>query len=229
MDPTLKIWDYFQSETPGIFEGNYTRVRFLVSHFKKGDRVLNIGAGNGRLEDLCLGRGIDAYSLDPSEKTIVMLREKLGLGEKAAVGCSQSIPFGDGYFDGVVMTEVIEHMTREAMEQTFAEVKRVLKPGGLFLGTIPSDEDLSVDLVVCPKCGERFNKWGHQQTFTIEKFRGELSRHFTVLTVKNKFFIPWNILNWKGKIDSAVKYFMFKAGILGKRWLNMYFLCSKPV
>lgn len=229
MDPALKIWDYLQSETPEIFEGNYTRIKFLVSHFKKGDRVLNIGTGNGWLEDICLKRGIDAYALDPSEKTILMLRQKLGLGEKAAVGYAKSIPFGDGFFDGVVMTEVIEHLPRETMEQTYTEVKRVLRPGRMFLGTVPNDEDLGADMVICPKCGEKFSRWGHQQTFTIEKFTEQLSPYFTVRKMEHKFFIPWNMLNWKGKVDSAIKYLVFKAGFLDRRRLNIFFLCSKPV
>lgn len=227
MSTAPNIWDYFQTEDLASFEGNYNRVRFLASHFNAGARVLNIGIGNGRLEDLCLKRGVDVYALDPSEKSIQLLRERLQLGPKIVAGYSQEIPFADAFFDGVVMTEVIEHLDHATMEKTFSEVKRVLKPGGVFLGTIPSNEDLRADLVVCPKCGDKFNKWGHLQTFTTEGFREELGKLFTVLEIKNKLFTPWNILNWKGKIEGAVKYFMFQAGLLGERWQNIFFLCKK--
>jgi len=227
MPTSPNIWDYFQTEDLASFEGNYNRVRFLASHFNPGARVLNIGIGNGRFEELCLKRGVDVYALDPSEKSVALLRERLQLGSKLVAGYSEAIPFADSFFDGVVMTEVIEHLSRETMEKTLEEVKRVLKPGGLFLGTIPSNENLRADLAVCPKCGEKFNKWGHQQTFTIEGFRQELGRLFSVLEIGNKLFTPWNILNWKGKAEGAVKYLMFKLGILGERWQNIFFLCKK--
>lgn len=222
------IWDYFQTENISSFDGNYNRVNFLASHFKKGERVLNIGIGNGRFEELCLARGVEVYSLDPSEKSIALLRERLKLGDRAAAGYSQEIPFQADLFDGVVMTEVIEHLSRETMLKTFPEVRRVLKPGGVFLGTIPTNEDLNADVVVCPKCGDKFNKWGHLQTFTVESFSADLSGLFQVLKVENRLFTPWNILNWKGKAEGAVKYLMFKLGILGYRWQNMFFLCRKP-
>jgi ubiquinone/menaquinone biosynthesis C-methylase UbiE len=183
--------------------------------------------GNGRFEELCLGRGIDVYTLDPSEKSVQMLRKKLNLGSKAVAGYSQAIPFADSFFDGVVMTEVIEHLSHEIMEKTFSEIKRVLKTGGLFTGTIPNNEDLNADMTICPKCGEKFTKWGHLQTFTVESFRKEVEKTFSVLKVESRLFTPWNILNWHGKIEAVARYCMFRTGTLGERWQNIFFLCKK--
>ncbi len=221
------VWEYFQTETSGIFEGNYSRAKFLVERFPPGGRILNIGVGNGRLEQLALARGLEVYCLDPGEKSIQLLREKLALGDRARVGSSDAIPFGDGYFDGVVMTEVLEHLEPEVMTRTLSEVGRVLKEGGLFAGTIPSNEDLSEQGVVCPKCGDKFHKWGHKQSFTAERFAEVLSAGFRVLRAERRLFTPWNILNWKGKLEAVVKIGLFRTGMLGDRWLSIFFLCEK--
>jgi len=43
----------------------------------------------------------------------------------------------DGSFDIVLMSETLEHLLN--LEATIAEVKRILKPGGTFLITVPYD------------------------------------------------------------------------------------------
>jgi 2-polyprenyl-6-hydroxyphenyl methylase/3-demethylubiquinone-9 3-methyltransferase len=45
------------------------------------------------------------------------------------------LPFPDGTFDAVILSEVLEHVDREA--DSLAEVRRVLKPGGLVIVTVP--------------------------------------------------------------------------------------------
>lgn len=46
-----------------------------------------------------------------------------------------ALPFANGVFDGVVLTEVLEHCTDP--QGAVDEVRRVLKPGGLLLVTSP--------------------------------------------------------------------------------------------
>lgn len=59
----------------------------------------------------------------------------LGPDDEDIRGNLLALPFGDESFDGVVLTEVLEHCTDPA--RALREVYRVLRPGGLLLVTSP--------------------------------------------------------------------------------------------
>lgn len=216
-----KIWDYFQNEDVRSFEGSKSRVHFLVTQFKPQDKILNIGVGGCLFEHIALEKNLDTYSLDPSEKAIKKLQTLLGK-DHAKVGYSQSIPFENDFFDGVVMSEVLEHLDDETLRLSVSEVYRVLKVNGKFVGTVPYCENLSEQIVMCPKCGEKFHRWGHVQRFDDVTMKHLLQNHFSSLGVKPKMFIPWNTLNWKGKVSAVFHYLLFIVNIK-KSGLNLYF------
>jgi len=216
-----KIWDYFQNEEINSFDGSYGRLSFLLKNIKPKIKVLNIGVGGGVLEKIALSKNIDIFSLDPSEKSIEKLQVLIGK-DKAKVGYSQNIPFSSDYFDIVIMSEVLEHLTDEVIVKTLKEVNRVLKKGGRFIGTVPYNENLSEQIVICPKCGEKFHRWGHIQSFDKIKMAKLLERFFSNIVVSPKMFISWNVLNWKGKTSAVLLYFLYLIG-LKKSELNLYF------
>lgn len=56
-------------------------------------------------------------------------RQSAGLeGVEYVVGESENLPFPDEHFDGVLLNEVLEHVSDE--RQTLREIYRVLRPGG---------------------------------------------------------------------------------------------------
>ena len=220
-----KIWDYFQNEKIDSFNGSYGRLSFLLKNIKPGSKVLNIGVGGAILEKIALSKKIDVYSLDPSEKSIEKLQKLIGK-DKAKVGYSQNIPFCSNYFDVVIMSEVLEHLSDEVIEKTLKEVNGVLKKGGRFMDTVPYDENLSEQMVICPKCGEKFHRWGHVQSFDKIKMSKLLEKNFSNVIVSPKMFISWNILNWKGKIATIINYLFYYVGIK-KSGLNLYFEGTK--
>ena len=212
-----KIWDYFQNDdvTTDAFAGARTRYKFLSRHIKPGMRVLNIGVGRGGLEAILLQKGAIVSCLDPSEKSIENLRELLGLGDRAQVGYSQAMPFTDHHFEVVVMSEVIEHLTDEELRATLSEVLRVLESGGRFIGTVPADENLLANQIMCPHCGQTSHRWGHIQTFNRGSLEKILGRCFDQVKLSRHFFGDVHSLNWKGRISSAVKKVMVGMGIAG--------------
>src|SRR6266566_6868919 len=206
------IWDYYQNESPETFDVSRTRINHLIRRLDPRSKVLNIGCGTGIFERAALNRGIDIYSLDPSERSIGHLREALHLGDKAKVGYIQQLPFSDSYFDVVVVSEVLEHLTAAVTKSGLEEIRRVLKPGGRILGTVPSREDFRAQMAVCPSCGKKFHRWGHEQRFDPETMECLLGNHFSGVRVVERPIIPWSILNWKGKYVGMVQTLLWKLG-----------------
>lgn len=224
-----KIWDHFQNEGVDSFSQSQGRLEFLTRRLQPGTRALNIGIGNGALERMAAGKGVDIWCLDPSERAIEGLRQELDLGEKARVGFCQAMPFPDEHFDVVIMSEVLEHLDDGVFEETLAEVKRVLRPGARFIGTVPARENLMNAVVVCPHCGIQFHRWGHKRSFSIATLVTALSKYLLVESASERFFIDWEKVSWWGKIQGLIKKFLSWRGIgtYGTN-RNIFFSAIKP-
>lgn len=222
-----KIWDYFQTEMSESFKGALPRLTFLCKKLKKGQKVLNIGVGDGAFEKLSSASGMEVYCLDPSEKAIKNIKNELKLGDKAKVGYSQSIPFNSGFFDVVVMTEVLEHLPDDTLQQTLIEVNRVLKNDGNFLITVPFDEVLSTNQAICPQCELVFHRWGHEQTFTKERLRALLEeKSFLIKSINIRAFPDWSRRDFGGLIKSIFRYILGRFGV-GISQPNIFLIAIK--
>jgi ubiquinone/menaquinone biosynthesis C-methylase UbiE len=207
------IWDHFQNEGAAAFDGAGPRLEYLVRQLGPGERVLDIGVGSGALEALASRKGVEMWAIDPSERSIAQLREDLGLGDRAQVGYAEEAPFPSNHFDAVVMTEVLEHLDEKTRTATVAEVYRLLKPGGRFLGTVPARERLEVLEVVCPNCSHHFHRWGHQSSFTVESLGAILRERFSVDTIHERFFNEWDSAGVGRRAAGLLKKFLSWRGI----------------
>ncbi|MBS4539353.1 class I SAM-dependent methyltransferase [Clostridium sp. D2Q-11] len=101
-------------------------------------RVLDVGVGRGQFAwimaenfkeyDEIIGIDVNAKILKKAEENLSQFRVKLQLmsGDK--------LEFEDDYFDTVTIAQVLHHIpTKEDISKMFLEMKRVLKPGGLFI------------------------------------------------------------------------------------------------
>jgi SAM-dependent methyltransferase len=211
-----KIWEAFQNDESLV--GSFApekRLEVIAKYIPQGSRVLNIGVGNGYLEKLLDEKGAVVYCLDPSTRSIERIREQLELGERAKIGYSQSIPFSDGLFDFVVMSEVLEHLDDAVLAETLIDVRRVLHDDGHFLGTVPADENLQEGIVVCPGCSERIHRWGHVQSFAQARLFQLFSAHFKDIQIHRRSFVDLPRLNWKGRIVGSLKALQASLGFKG--------------
>jgi len=118
--------------------------RFLAS----GEgRVLDAGAGSGRATLMVLlarpaarVTALDIFSADygMSDNTPDRLRTNVraaGAESRLEVqaGDMRAMPFGDATFDAAVSAFAIDHLNRPDRQKTYAEMRRVIRPGGEFL------------------------------------------------------------------------------------------------
>ncbi|MEK7541720.1 MAG: class I SAM-dependent methyltransferase, partial [Patescibacteria group bacterium] len=107
------------------------RSRRIQPHIRRGSSLLDIGCGMGELlfglaDLLYQGVGIDQRTED---KTVGNIRLMAGRIDTV-------LPFADASFDAVSLLAVLEHLERP--DAILREIRRVLRPGGTILITVPT-------------------------------------------------------------------------------------------
>lgn len=122
----------FSSKRKEVWE----ELRFLFEDLKKGERVLDLGCGNGRWFKIFKEKEVEYIGIDNSEKLIEIART---LFPKATfiVADALKIPFQENYFDKVYAIALLHHIPSERYRLlVLKEIKRVLKPRGKLILTV---------------------------------------------------------------------------------------------
>lgn len=201
-----RIWDHFQTTGVDAFGHAGSRYEAMAREARSrlgrgGGRVLNIGVGPGRLERLLVARGWQVSALDPSAKAIARFE---GVPVDARCGYAQDMPFETGSFDVVIASEVLEHIAPDVRKRVLEEVRRVLVPGGWFVGSVPYRENLAEREVICPDCGKVFHRWGHVSSFDIPQVESEFAATFTDVRCRRRSFVDWNSARGVGQLVKAL-------------------------
>ena len=93
-----------------------------------GERILDIGCGDGALTEKLAAMGVDVVGIDSSAEQIVAAR---GRGLNARVMDGQSLDLGGETFDAVFSNAALHWMPD--IDAVIAGVRRVLRPGGRFV------------------------------------------------------------------------------------------------
>lgn len=132
------------------------RAKQVLALMQAKQRHLDIGCGDGFF-----------LKLSPC-------RERYGLDELYGETFSNHLDFPDAFFDYVTMLAVVEHL--DDVPASFAEVRRVLKPGGAFILTTPKKQADSILRVVAKEVEHI-----HQQYFDRESLAALARDDFTLV------------------------------------------------
>lgn len=103
---------------------------------KEGDKVLDVGCGNGRILELLKNEKINYTGVDVSEK-LLEIAQKRYPQNNFLVADNLNLPFLDNNFDKVFSVAVLHTIPSQRLrKKAISELKRVLKPGGLLLITV---------------------------------------------------------------------------------------------
>jgi SAM-dependent methyltransferase len=109
------------------------RIPLFQAAIGRGKRVLDLGCRSGALtRHLLEGNNIVGLDVDAAA-----LEKAAALGiEPVQANVEEPLPFPDGSFDAVVAGELFEHL--RFPDALVAEIRRVLRPGGVLVGSVPN-------------------------------------------------------------------------------------------
>ncbi|MEL6237655.1 MAG: class I SAM-dependent methyltransferase [Pseudomonadota bacterium] len=166
--------------------------RFKHLGLSSGDRVLDLGCGEGRhvhglymLGDFeIIGVDLDEPSLEKARAGLATLPMPDGPRSHAVTfetGDATALRFEDDAFDVVICSEVLEHLPDYSA--ALAEIRRVLKPGGRLCVTVPNAWPERLCWKLAPSLdGYAFEPGGHIRIFDKTELRVAVERHgFTLV------------------------------------------------
>ena len=174
----------------------------------KGKTVLDAGCGDGWYTALMASEGAVVYGTDYSGKAISFA--KLIIPDATFTdGSLLQLPYEDNFFDVVFSFQVLEHIPPVDLPQAIREVQRVLKPGGLFIPSVPT--------VVRPM------STAHYQHFTSKTITEVLTPTFTVEKIVGQECYDWLLKIIERIIEN--RYWLlykvaerFHSGLYLRRW-----------
>jgi SAM-dependent methyltransferase len=109
------------------------RIPLFVEAIGTGRRVLDLGCRSGALTRHFLeGNSVVGLDVDAAA-----LQKAAALGiEPLQANVEEPLPLEDGTFDAVVAGELFEHL--RFPDALVAEIRRVLRPGGVLVGSVPN-------------------------------------------------------------------------------------------
>ena len=142
------IWEKVHSEREwGKYPGE-SLIRFIARNFYQKDRsqikILEVGFGQGANLWYIAREGFQAYGVEGSESAVNKARQRMKEDKlEATLHAGDIINLGifeNNFFDAVIDVECIYCNTIANSTKIFEEIKRVLKPGGLFYSRTFSDK-----------------------------------------------------------------------------------------
>lgn len=177
-----------------VFAGQERGQRFRT-WVGTNQRVLDVGCRDGALTRYYAADN-EVVGLDIDRRALDVCARDLGIETRWA-DFNQGLPFDDAYFDVVVAGEVLEHSISPAL--LVAEIARVLRPGGTFIGSVPNAFRL--------KNRFRFligreieSDETHLHMFSVQALRALLEKHFCqihIVPIASRFLwlSPWLFAN----------------------------------
>lgn len=136
----------------------------------KSAKILDLGCGDARfLKELEDRYQHSLYGIDYSERAISFAKLLLPNVTFSSKNIANEAACESNYFDVIFMIETLEHIIPDEIPSLLKEVNRMLKAGGEFIVTVPSDA-----LPPGPK---------HYQHFSAQKLTDTLSPFFDVKEV----------------------------------------------
>jgi 2-polyprenyl-3-methyl-5-hydroxy-6-metoxy-1,4-benzoquinol methylase len=155
-----------------------TRMSFLREHVAAGERVLDVGCGEGRFAAELALQGASVLGVDVAEEPLRRARELHPQLELRVVDGDGAWDLPDASFDVVWAGEVIEHVGDTAA--WLSEARRVMRSGGRLLLSTPAHGRLAMLRLALSRAAfaEHFDPRGEHVRFYSRETLRELLEDF---------------------------------------------------
>jgi len=122
------------------------RVELCLNECQGGERILEVGYGNGLTfinlsEEYSEIHGLD---LKTNADEVVSVFQRHSIQVSLQQGDVIQMPYPNDYFDTVLLISILEHLKPAELTQAISEIWRVLKPGGDVIYGVPVERPLMV-------------------------------------------------------------------------------------
>lgn len=171
-----------QSRGDGFVLLGEDRGAFIRQKIGTRKKVLDIGCRDGALTKQ-FATGNTVLGIDIDSSALARAHESLGIDTKHVdLHASWGLP--KNHFDAVVAAEVVEHLYFP--REIFKKVHEVLRPGGVFVGTVPNAFSLinRVRYALKKKAGTPLSDPTHINHFVVNELKQLLEESFQDVQVE---------------------------------------------
>jgi demethylmenaquinone methyltransferase/2-methoxy-6-polyprenyl-1,4-benzoquinol methylase/phosphoethanolamine N-methyltransferase len=139
---TIRWALFYDLLVKGILLGKEENLRASIvdlAQLQPGEKVLDVGCGTGSLAitaKVKAGASVEISGRDAAPEMIARARQKAakaGVAIDFQAGVVEALDFPDDTFDVVLSSFMVHHLPGDLKAKAFAEIYRVLKPGGRLL------------------------------------------------------------------------------------------------
>jgi SAM-dependent methyltransferase len=155
-----EVWD---SAAWQKLEGDLERARLAIEWLLgEVNSVLDIGCANGVFTNL----------LEPNRFKVGLDMSRIALEHVTAPRLQADaslVPFADHSFDACLSMEVLEHLPLPIYQAALNELVRISRK--YILITVPYNEELKYNNVICPACLHSFHPYNHIRQYQRDDFK----------------------------------------------------------
>ena len=172
------------AEASGIWaEARANKINNLLNEYKKSV-IWEVGAGNGNVAIPLRKNGKIVIGVEPLRRGIEALAKDGIIGYW---GTLEDLAFPNSSIDAIGLFDVLEHLEDPGV--VLSEIRRVLRPGGLLIVTVPANQWLFSDFDLSIGHFRRYSRNSLNQLLVQNGFHGNKIEYFFLVLVFPAFVL----------------------------------------